>query len=70
MSDTREHVYNVPYETYHASQKIKLAFFLNRLERFSTERQQVVYELLDKGERFLDLGCSFGQLVTMAKIQV
>jgi SAM-dependent methyltransferase len=67
LSDAREAVYNVPYETYHSPKKIKFEFLLNRLGRYLMERQQVVYDLLAKGQRFLDVGCGDGYLVTMAK---
>jgi ubiquinone/menaquinone biosynthesis C-methylase UbiE len=67
LSDAREAVYNVPYETYHTPKKIKFAFLVNRLGRYLMERQRVVYDLLAKGQRFLDVGCGDGHLVTMAK---
>jgi len=67
MSETRERVYNVPYETYHAPKKgISISLF-QRLKSFNLDRQQVAYDLLDSGERFLDIGCGFGLLVTLAK---
>lgn len=67
MSEVREQIYNAPYETYQATKKGGLFPFFHALKRFDLDRQRVAYELLDSGQRFLDIGCGFGQLVTMAK---
>jgi ubiquinone/menaquinone biosynthesis C-methylase UbiE len=66
MSETRERVYNVPYGTYNAQKGLSASLF-HRLKRFTLDRQQVGYELLDPDQRFLDIGCGFGGLVTLAK---
>ncbi len=43
------------------------ASVLGRLKRkLELERQEAVYQLMDGGERFLDVGCGFGHLVFMA----
>jgi ubiquinone/menaquinone biosynthesis C-methylase UbiE len=68
MSETRERVYNVPYGTYNAQKGLSASLF-HRLKRFALDRQQVTFELLDPGQRFLDIGCGFGGLVTLAKIK-
>lgn len=67
MSETRERAYNLPYEVYHAPKKNPFTSLLYRLRMFTLDRQQVTYGLLDPGQRFLDIGCGFGLLVTMAK---
>lgn len=67
VSETREQVYNVPYEVYNAPVKGGFSFLFNHLRKFSLDRQQVAYDLLNTGQRFLDIGCGFGQLVVMAK---
>jgi len=67
MNETREQVYNVPYEIYHAPKKGGFTSLLYRFRRFTLDRQRVTFDMLSPGQRFLDVGCGFGLLVTMAK---